>query len=572
MKLNFLKQFLLPILIFTSISITAQEVKKKPYHLTHEMTPEEKLRADEIGKNFYETDPPTGEVRNIAEWEPMEAVLITYDGYWEFGIPCDLIAEMSEDCIVTTIVANQTEENTVISYFTANGVNLINCDFIHAPVDSWWSRDYSPWYIAVDNSEVSIINFPYNRPRPNDNDIPIEMAAFLSIPLYGMDVIHTGGNYMCDGYGAAVSTDLVLEEETQTQTQIEQKMFDYLGIETYHIRPDPQDEYIKHIDCWAKFIDVDKIIITEVPASDDRYADYETAAAYFSEQNCSYGYPYQVFRVQSADYYDYDTNPYTNSLVLNNKVFVPQTGSGLDDDAIAVYQEAMPGYEIIGVYSSDWYNTDALHCRTHGVADREMLYLKHYPLFGIVNSDNGYTVSADIHSYGGYDLSEVPKLHYSVDGGAYEIIDMGIPVKANTYSATIPEQSQGSEITYYISASDISGNAVSHPFIGEADPHIFTAGEETVGINNISENDDLYFNIYPNPSEGNFFVWTNLEEKGEIQVSIFSLTGQTVFENRFFVNEGGDLQNINIIGIASGVYQMTIHSTNKTASRRLIIK
>ena len=270
------------------IAITFNSIAQIQSKFTHHLTAEEKANWHLVGKNFQETDPPDGEVRNIAEWEQMEGVLIAY--YYGFGIPYSLIAEMSQDCIVTTIVTGASQENTVRGYYNSNGVNLDNCNFLHSLVDSYWTRDYTAWYIAVDNSEVSVIDFPYNRPwRDNDDDMPIKIAEFLDIPLYGMDVIHTGGNYMTDGMGISASTTLVLSEETQTQAQIEQKMSDYLGIETYHLLDDPTEHPIQHIDCWGKFLDVDKILITQVPAEDNRYEDFEAAAAYFAEQNCSYG-------------------------------------------------------------------------------------------------------------------------------------------------------------------------------------------------------------------------------------------------------------------------------------------
>lgn len=42
--------------------------------------------------------------------------------------------------------------------------------------------------------------------------------------------------------------------------------------------------------------------------------------------------------------------------------------SSWDDDAIAVYEEAMPGYEILG-FTGTWQSTDALHCRVRGIPD-----------------------------------------------------------------------------------------------------------------------------------------------------------------------------------------------------------
>jgi len=563
-----MKKFLLFALILLQITFVFGQ---KDYIAPHYMTADELSRIDEIGKAFVETPPPTGSVRNIAEWEPMEGVLITYlDG--SFGIPYSFIKEMSLDCKVTTIVLNLSEENTVKTLYTNNGVNLANCNFLYSAIDSWWSRDYSPWYIAIDNKEVAIVDFPYNRPRPNDDAIPIKMASMLGESVYGMDVINTGGNYMCDGLGVAAQTDLVLDEETQNEAQIKTKMLNYLGITNYYIRPDPLDDYIKHIDCWGKFIAVDKVMITKVPANDYRYADYEAAAAFFAETNCSYGYPYQVFRVQAAASTSSDVNPYSNSLILNNKVFVAQTGSQWDDEAIASYETAMPGYEIIGVMSNGWYNTDALHCRTYGIADRGMLYIQHNPLFGVVQPNEGFTISANINSYSETALANgFPKLHYSVNNAAYETIEMtGSAVKSDNYEAIIPHTFSNAEIKYYIEAKDANNKTVTSPLIGEAEPYVFTTPEIVNNIETFEINSD--FNIYPNPSSGNFFLWFDLNENQNINVKIYSLTGQIIYNQIIDFEVGKNLKNIDITGIKAGIYQIKTEGNNFNLTKKLIIQ
>ncbi len=564
---NYITLFIL--LIITSF-VFAQNVEKT--RLTHHMTAEESANKHLIGKNFVETDPPTGEVRNIAEWESMEGVLITYDSYYGFGIPYSLIAEMSEDCVVTTIVSGASEETEVRGYYTNNGVNLDNCNFLYTPVDSYWSRDYSPWYVAVDNSEVSIINFPYNRPRPNDNDIPIKMADFLSIPLYGMNVVQTGGNYMTDGMGISASTTIVYTESAEagiTEAQVNERMLNYLGINTYHVMEDPMDDYIDHVDCWAKFLDVDKIIITQVPESDYRYDDYEATAAYFAEQNCSYGYPYEVYRVQAAVAGSGDVNPYTNSLILNDKVFVPQTGSSYDDEAIALYEEAMPGYEIIGVTagSHEWINSDALHCRTHGIADREMLYIKHIPLVGeLFPEDDGYLIEAEIFSYADNSLvTGFPKLFYKENDGNYEEVIM-TESKSNIYQAIIPMPSLNSEISYYIEAEDNTAKNETHPQAGEYDPHIFNAIHNVSNINENIISED--FNIYPNPSNGHFFIWLDTEKNTEVEITINSLTGKNIYKDNIISEK--NLLKIDI-PIPQGIYNLTITTEQNKISKKLII-
>ena len=87
------------------------------------LTEEEKGKMHIIEEMGRETDPPPTPIRNIAEFEPMQGVLIRYP----FGISYSIIAEMSEDIMVTTIVSGQSQENTVTNYYSSNGVNLDNC-------------------------------------------------------------------------------------------------------------------------------------------------------------------------------------------------------------------------------------------------------------------------------------------------------------------------------------------------------------------------------------------------------------------------------------------------------------
>ncbi len=441
------------------------------YRLTHEMTPQEAMIKD-FNKDFYETEPPVGPVRNIAEFDKMEGVLVRYP----FGIPINLIALMSEDIIVTTIVSNQSQQNTVLNLYQSNGVNTENCNFLIAPTDSYWTRDYGPWYIADANNNIAIVNFPYNRPRPNDNDVPIEMANFLGIDLYGMNLIHTGGNYMTDGMGISASSNLVWDENPQlTHEQINQKMHDYLGIDTYHVVQDPNNTYIDHIDCWGKFLAPNKVLIRSVPQSHPQYDEIEETAQYFASQTSSYGTPYNVYRV-----YTPSNQPYTNSLILNNKVFVPIVDSPYDDDAIEVYQEAMPGYQIIGIEedpSHPWESTDALHCRTKGIADRNMLYVKHIPISGNVDTDTDYEITAEIIPYSHQNvIPESTLVFYKINDNEFTAIQM-THTTGYYYTATIPEQPEGSTVFYYIHSVDLAGNRANHPFIGAPDAHKFHVGQ-----------------------------------------------------------------------------------------------
>jgi len=425
---------------------------------------------DSIISSKTEMFSPPIPIRQVAEFEPMQGVLIRYS----FGISYDIIAEMSEDVEVVTIVASSGEQSYVESQYLSNGVNLDHCSFLITPSDSYWTRDYGPWFIFTGDNQLSVVDFNYNRPRPNDNAIPSAFASYEGLPLYLMNLYHTGGNYMTDGQGISISTDLVWTENSGlTHEEIDQLVLDYLGVQTYHVVPDVNGEYIKHIDCWAKYLSPDTIMIREVATSHLQYDEIEAAVDYFENQMSCYGTPYEVVRV-----YTPNNQPYTNSLILNNKVLVPITGSSWDDEAIESYEEAMPGYEVLG-FTGSWVSSDALHCRTKGIPDKEMLYIEHTPLSGYQTSENGFDIEAKIIAYSGEDiLEESTLLYWKVEGGNWNTIPME-PSVDDFYIGTIPPQEIGTTVYYYAHSEDYSGRSENHPIMGETDPHSFFVDDET---------------------------------------------------------------------------------------------
>lgn len=456
---------LLPIFAFPLFAQHEIPVWKKLRYLSEE----EMYKEVRSAREFVETDPPQGEIRNVAEFDPMQAVLVRYP----FGVPVTVLKEIAEDLELVVICEDAGEEAEVRNTFDNYGVNLDNCSFLYARTNSWWVRDYGPWFVFDGNNKPGIIDFPYNRPRPRDNDIPAAVAEYLDIDLYGMNILHTGGNYMTDGLGKSSSTDLIEEENPGMTTEaINTKLRDYLAIEDYYILKDPLDDYIKHIDCWGKFLTPNKVIIGRVDETDYRYQDFEDVAEFFRTTTSSYGVPYEVYRVYTPG--KNDVTPYTNSLIVNDKVFVPLTGSTWDDDALEEYEKALPGYEIIGIYHWGWYNTDALHCRTKGIADLGMLYVEHMPVLGEQSFTPDVEFVADITAFSGMDIyMDSVSLFYTRNDeeilyqSSFNLEEDGL------WHTTISELEPGDRLAYYIEAKDASGRTAMHPFIGAADPHEF---------------------------------------------------------------------------------------------------
>ena len=352
-------------------------------------TPEEWENRHLIDEMGYRTDPPQAPVRNIAEYEPMQGVLIRYP----FGISTSLIREMAEDVVIYCLVSSNQQSSAYNSMNNAD-VDMNNVEFIIGSTDSYWTRDYGPWWVVDGNGDIGIVDFTYNRPRPNDNAAPYKVSQHLDVPYFSADVVSTGGNYMTDGNGIAAATQIAYTENSQCGTNdqssvplppcayVDNIMYDYYGIDTYHVVADPNDEYIDHIDCWGKYLSSSRMLIREVPTSHPQYNDIEEVATYFENTLTASGAEWEVFRV-----YTPNDQPYTNSLILNNKVFVPIMNSQWDDDALEVYQAAMPDHEILG-FTGSWQSTDALHCRVKGIPD--LTYISYAD--GDVNMDESIDV------------------------------------------------------------------------------------------------------------------------------------------------------------------------------------
>jgi len=458
-----IKSVFVVLIILLAFANAIAENKAEEGFLPIGLTEEELLRLDEIGINHIITDVPEGEIRNPAEWERSEGVIIR----WPLGISISLVAEMAEDVMVTTIVASTYQRDQAISSYMSGGVNMSNTQFIIAATNSIWTRDYGPWFIFADDS-IGIVDHIYNRPRPLDDLIPQVIGAEWNIDVFGMDLITAGGNHMSDGLGCSMSTRLVYDENpTKTPAQIDSIMLAYLGNE-YTVLDYIESGGIHHIDCWAKFLNPSTILVKDVSAGNPSYNLLNQRADWLAQQTSAWGVPYNVIRI-----YCPTGTAYTNSLILNDKVLVPIFGSYYDSTALEIYRDAMPGYEVLG-FTGSWYDNDAIHCRTMGVPDMQLLFVDHDPLQNMNYTPDDYPASAHIKALSRQGLMlDSLKIYYKVDDGPWDYVLLGTTPQPDSFVGYIPSQPAGSAISYYIKAADSSGRIETHPFIGEYWPHSF---------------------------------------------------------------------------------------------------
>lgn len=440
--------------------------------LPHQLTEEEYPLMQNWGNDRVLSTPPLAPVRPVAEFEPVTSVLVRYP----LGIPVALVKQFAEELTVVTIVSSESVKNQAITAYNNAQVNMDNCKFMIGATNSYWTRDYGPWFAFDGNNNLSVIDFTYNRPRPLDDALIPIYATWDTLSCYTMTIQQTGGNYMADGIGIAASTQIAYTENNNNETNVNQQMLNYLGVSNYQVIQDPNNTYIDHIDCWGKFLAPDKVLIRSVPSSHAQYDEIEAVADYFSNLMSSYNRPFRVYRI-----YTPNNQPYTNSVILNNRVFVPIMNNTNDAAALQTYRDAMPGYTIIGVLnntSNPWESTDALHCRTHEIPDRRMLYIAHTPLNWEQNIQESYPIDVTIKSFSnGTIISDSTKVFYKVNQNDFTPANLNL-VENNLYRAIIPAAAPGDTIYYYIKALDSNSKRSFHPYIGQPDPHYFVIADD----------------------------------------------------------------------------------------------
>ncbi|MGM0444064.1 MAG: agmatine deiminase family protein [Fibrobacterota bacterium] len=458
----------LSILVCTSVSAVETDSE-----LTHRLSKAEKQRmpaylaAVSQGPSRAVPQKP----RSIAEFEPVEAVIIAYPG--EFGFSLNLVEELTAVTEVILLVSSS-QENSARSALQNHGIEMDSITIINRQSDSYWTRDYGPWCIDQGDTTVAVVDFTYNRPRYNDNGVPAAMAEYFDMPLYDLGLTHCGGNYMSSSGPDAVSTDLVVDENSSLgESGVRTAAQTYLGIDDYHITPDPLGDYIKHVDCWGKYLGPDKILIGEVSGS--QKAAYDSVAAYFAKQISPLGTPYEVYRVYT------DGEPYTNSIIVNDHVFVPTQGTGNDPAALETYRTAMPGYTVVGVRntsSTPWQSTDALHCRVKGLSDRQMLRVVHSPRRDTISlTGMADTLFFELEDFSGtgIDLSN-SQLQFT-RGETEQLFGAAVQKSAEgEWFSIISFADTGYfDVTYAVSATNNAGKKGSFPLMGMADPCSYTA-------------------------------------------------------------------------------------------------
>jgi len=506
--------------------------------LPHFMTDKEKELYKTYQPPFVNSDfvtPPPTPVRTMAEWEEVQGIIVAWISYTSI---IRQIVDYAQDEGLVFIVCS--DSNAVKTFLTSGGVPLVNLKFVITPFNSVWCRDYGPWaaYSGVSDS-LKIIDWIYNRPRPLDDNVPVGFSNYTGLPIYQAtqapnDLIATGGNLMVDGNGTAFSSRLITDENPgKTEAQIDTIMRKYMGIKRYIKMNTLPYDGIHHIDMHIKLLDEETLLVGQYPTgiADGPQIELNLQYVLNNFQTC-YGRPYKVVRIpmppSSSGQYPPSSNyfTYTNSVFVNKTVIVPIYGLAQDTTALRIYRENLPGYRIVGINSSSMISAlGAIHCITKEIGVAEPIFFSHPKLLNTFNTTIPYQVKAFIKTKSGVANA---KLYWSADtSSGYNQLPM-TQSAGDTFRVSIPAQTHGTKIFYYIAATSNSGRTITKPLTAPNGSYQFRIekltrifGVPIVISYRLNQN-------FPNPFNPNSVISYQLSVSSYISLKVYDVLGNEV--------------------------------------------
>lgn len=546
------------------------------------------------------TTPPGLPVRTAAQWEEVQALVITWTSYP--AILREIVRAAQTEC---KVIIHCSDSNAVKNNLTTHGVPLTNLQFIQVGFNSIWIRDYgaNTCYLN-DVDSLILVDWMYNRPRPLDDQIPAAYASLLGIPLFETNtapnnLMNTGGNWMTDGMGTAFASKLILDENdgsgsysiaypNHSEAEINQIVNDFMGIDRYiKMETLPYDD-IHHIDMHMKLLDEETILVGEFPTGISDGPQLEANLQYvLSNFQSSFGTPFKIVRIpmppSPGGSYPPDAyyRTYTNFVILNKTIIMPVYREQYDTTAVRIIKAQMPGYKIVTIDSDNPNNNSDLnqnlisaggviHCITHTVGVNDPLRIVHNDLEDTWNTTTPYQVDALIQHKSGIASAT---LYWTTDTTqGYQSVNMTLTNSSNnTWTGFIPAQPAGSNIFYYIHAEANSGKQQVRPMPAPLGYWMFRVLGPT-SLDENTHNNIFATPLYPNPSKGITCIPVNIQSV-KFTLSVYDIHGrfiETIYSG--FSAPGQVNYFINTSSYPSGVYQIVYESELSRNIQKLIVK
>lgn len=579
-------------LSFTAlVSASAQD-----HGLPHALSPAEvplipAYRDSRAGLDRGITTPPAFAVRTMAEWEEIQALAICWAQYE--GILKQIVRAAKTECEVIIICENQGDVTDVLMDDTFGGPlpDLDNITFIQEDFNSVWMRDYGAECVYQNEVDsLFLLDWIYNRPRPDDDVLPDVIGNTLGIAVFNTtqapnDLVHTGGNFMADGFGTAFSSNLVIDENgangefnqtVKTPAEVDALMQTWMGIDHYIRMETLPYDGIHHIDMHMKLIDEETLLVGEFPQgeSDGPQLEENLGLIMANETNV-FGQPFRVIRVPMPPSTGGEWAPdasyrtYANNVFVNKTVIVPTYRTEYDTTALRILQESLPGYHIVPIdcdnQSANIISASgAIHCITKGVGVADPLLIRHQRLTDTYETVNPYPVAAYIRHKSGIASAN---LFWTTDTAqAWNEVTMADQGDGN-WTAAIPAQPANTTIFYYVQGTSNSGKVQVRPIVAPEGWWKFRVLDVNASIS--AAGGPAIMDVFPNPCVSHVSLLLD-RVPGATRILLRDATGRVVkMFNSIRASQDGRVL-LDVSSLPVGTYALSVETPEGRTTRYLM--
>jgi agmatine deiminase len=354
--------------------------------------------------------------RMPAEWEPHAATWLAWphqekDWPGKFAPVPWVFAEVARKLTpaerVRLIVADRAMAKQARAALLRAGVDVRQVDFLQAPTNRSWTRDFVPSFVVSSNGTrprrasalgerkrdgVAAVKFRFNgwARYPNhreDEAAGQRVAEWLGVPAFEPSarvgnrprrVVLEGGAIDVDGQGTLLTTEECLLDGRQARNPelgragSEQMLSAELGIDKvlWLERGIAGDDTGGHIDDFARFVAPATVVLAKESRNrDPNHRVLEAARERLEGARDARGRKITLVRLPMPSPVGFDGQrlpaSYANFYIGNESVLVPTFNDPQDRVALGVLSELFPARQVVGIHALDLVlGLGTIHCST----------------------------------------------------------------------------------------------------------------------------------------------------------------------------------------------------------------
>ncbi len=341
------------------------------------------------------TQPPTGKVRPMKEWEPMQANIITYSN----DLPSSPdFAQVMVDIVVGSlpyvemwiVVDSEVAKADLINRLKNAGITQAQIDqdikWLRFQTNAFWVIDYGPLpLVNEDTQTVAFGDFRYYPNRVLDDAIPTRMGNALNTVTYRAPFDYEGGNFQADGDQFCYFSERVYMYTGMSYDDVNDVMRDYFGCQQAVVLKDITNDGTGHIDMFFKLggkhvAVVGEYTVVSDAANEQRMDDNVAILESLVYDDTAEGITVYRVPMPNAGWDSYYKEWIPRTFINSTLITAPDGLSGvnlwpmytvdkeLEAQALAVWEQALPNFDHVGVISDEVsLASGAVHCVTRTI-------------------------------------------------------------------------------------------------------------------------------------------------------------------------------------------------------------